>query len=112
MNTDELRRYVEFYRDLGIKDLYKREQSQQPVAAAASADAPQPVALPQPDPAPVAVAPPAPAVVLPSLAPEGDTLLKILEDIGDCRRCRLHEGRNKLVFGTGNENSLLVFVGE
>ena len=49
---------------------------------------------------------------LPPLAPAGDTLLKIIEDIGDCRRCRLHEGRNKIVFGVGNEKSPLVFVGE
>lgn len=41
-----------------------------------------------------------------------DTLLRILEDIGDCRRCRLHEGRHKIVFGTGNEQARLVFVGE
>ena len=38
--------------------------------------------------------------------------LKILEDIGDCRRCKLCEGRNKIVFGVGNEHSPLVFVGE
>ena len=39
-------------------------------------------------------------------------MLKIIEDIGDCRRCKLHEGRNKIVFGVGNERSPLVFVGE
>jgi DNA polymerase len=39
-------------------------------------------------------------------------MLKIVQDIGDCRRCRLHEGRNKIVFGVGNEKSPLVFVGE
>lgn len=50
---------------------------------------------------------------LPSIAPEGDTLLKIRQDIGDdCRLCRLCEGRNKIVFGSGNEQSPLVFVGE
>ena len=53
------------------------------------------------------------ASALPSLAPEGDTLLKIRQDIGDdCRRCRLCEGRAKIVFGSGNEQSGLVFVGE
>jgi DNA polymerase len=51
-------------------------------------------------------------IELPSLAPPGDTLLKIIEDMGDCTRCRLHEGRNKIVFGSGNEQSRLVFVGE
>jgi DNA polymerase len=49
---------------------------------------------------------------LPPLAPSNDTLLKIIEDIGDCRRCRLHQGRNKIVFGVGNPESPLVFVGE
>jgi DNA polymerase len=55
---------------------------------------------------------PIPERALPGLAPAGDTLLKILEDIGDCRRCRLHEKRNRIVFGSGNEASPLVFVGE
>ncbi|HME92009.1 MAG TPA: uracil-DNA glycosylase, partial [Myxococcaceae bacterium] len=43
---------------------------------------------------------------------DNDTLLKIIDDIGECKRCRLHAGRNKIVFGTGNERSRLVFVGE
>jgi DNA polymerase len=56
---------------------------------------------------------PSASAALPSLAPEGDTLLKIRQDIGDdCRRCRLCEGRAKIVFGSGNEESHLVFVGE
>ncbi len=41
-----------------------------------------------------------------------DTLLKIREDIGDCTRCRLHKGRHKIVFGDGNPNAELVFIGE
>jgi DNA polymerase len=44
-------------------------------------------------------------------ASAADTLADILADIGDCKRCGLHQGRNKLVFGTGNEKSPLVFVG-
>jgi len=55
--------------------------------------------------------------VLPSLfnaAPrvEGDTLERIREDIGDCKRCRLCEARNKIVFGDGNARAELVFIGE
>jgi DNA polymerase len=46
------------------------------------------------------------------IATDGDSLLKILEDIGDCTRCPLHTGRTKLVFGVGDEKSPLVFVGE
>jgi uracil-DNA glycosylase family 4 len=55
----------------------------------------------------------APAAVQPQ--PQGakaQQLLRIVEDIGDCRRCRLHEGRNKIVFGSGNPEAKLVFVGE
>ena len=32
--------------------------------------------------------------------------------MGDCKRCRLHEGRNQLVFGVGDAATKLVFVGE
>ncbi len=49
---------------------------------------------------------------LPALSPQNDTLDQIRLDIGDCKRCRLCEARNKIVFGSGNERSALVFVGE
>jgi uracil-DNA glycosylase len=42
----------------------------------------------------------------------GDSLPKILGDIGECTRCKLHRGRTKLVFGDGNPKADLVFVGE
>ena len=40
--------------------------------------------------------------------------LRILQEdiVGACVRCRLHRGRNKLVFGVGNPGAELVFVGE
>lgn len=44
--------------------------------------------------------------------PNSDSLARIREDIGDCKRCRLSQGRDKIVFGSGNENAKLVFVGE
>ncbi len=40
------------------------------------------------------------------------TLEEIREEVGDCTRCKLHEGRTNLVFGEGNPNARLVFVGE
>ena len=43
---------------------------------------------------------------------EGDTLERIREDLGECTRCRLHERRHKIVFGTGTPAAKLVFVGE
>jgi len=41
-----------------------------------------------------------------------ETLEALREFIGDCRRCKLHLGRKNLVFGEGDPNARLVFVGE
>ena len=91
MNTEILRQYLAFYQDLGLKTLYRR-------------DAPRATVAPSPEMEPS-------LLVLP-MGPENDTLDKIREDIGDCRRCRLHEGRSKIVFGAGNGQARLIFVGE
>ena len=40
------------------------------------------------------------------------TLSEIREELGDCTRCRLCETRKSIVFGEGNPNARLVFVGE
>lgn len=99
MDAELLRRYLEFYQDLGIRDLYRR-----PAAGPVS----RPTAAPE-DSVPAGILSPAESASPPA---PGDSLLKILSDIGDCRRCRLHEGRTHLVFGVGSETSSLVFVGE
>ncbi|VAX31590.1 Uracil-DNA glycosylase, family 4 [hydrothermal vent metagenome] len=39
-------------------------------------------------------------------------LQAVQNELGDCTRCKLSEGRNKIVFGSGNPNADLVFVGE
>jgi uracil-DNA glycosylase len=45
--------------------------------------------------------------------PQGASGLRIVrEELGDCRRCKLHVGRKNLVFGVGNPDAHLVFVGE
>ncbi|MBI3072353.1 MAG: uracil-DNA glycosylase [Deltaproteobacteria bacterium] len=40
------------------------------------------------------------------------TLAEIRADLGDCTRCKLHTTRTKLVFGVGNPNAEIMFVGE
>ena len=40
------------------------------------------------------------------------TLAEIRQDLGDCQRCPLHTTRNKLVFGAGDPDADLMFVGE
>jgi len=84
MHPELMRQYLEYYRDLGIASLYRRSA---PVT---------PLATPEPQAAESA----------------SESLDDIRADIGDCRRCRLHEQRNKIVFGDGNPQTKLVFVGE
>ena len=83
--------------------------------------APLPPAEPLPStPRPVRPAKPAPAPVLtsqPTLLtahPWGadPSLEQVREALGDCTRCRLSEGRTHIVFGDGNPQADLMFVGE
>lgn len=45
-------------------------------------------------------------------APGWTTLVQLRDEIGDCRRCQLSQGRTHVVFGTGNPDADVVFVGE
>lgn len=112
---------LSFYQDIGIDSFYRDRFPQQ------TASAHEEITLPK---SAQKTPPPKPAVqslprldVFPAASStslfeamnkiEGDTLLKIHTDIGDdCTRCKLHRGRTKLVFGDGNPNAQLVFVGE
>src|SRR5262249_23710120 len=49
---------------------------------------------------------------LPLIQPQDTSLEAIREDIGECVRCKLHQHRTHIVFGEGNPNAKLVFVGE
>jgi uracil-DNA glycosylase len=40
------------------------------------------------------------------------TLASVRADLGDCKRCRLCEQRTQIVFGDGNPNADLMFIGE
>ena len=57
---------------------------------------------------------PAPPQVADAIAPaEREAALRLIrEDIGDCTRCALHKGRNKIVFSDGPPDARLMFVGE
>ena len=46
-------------------------------------------------------------------ADQAARLIAIREDLGPCTRCKLHkQGRKQIVFGVGNPNADLMFVGE
>lgn len=65
-------------------------------------------------PAPASVPAPVPAEEKPVAASPAAVarLEAIRSDLGDCTRCKLHQGRTKLVFGVGNPEAKLMFVGE
>ncbi len=95
LDKSQLAEHLRFFQELGVtgvnRDRAWRRRS--------GDDAP---AAPAPDPEPVHL-----------IAPGRETLDAIREDIGDCTRCKLHRlGRRQVVFGVGNPNADLMFVGE
>jgi uracil-DNA glycosylase len=122
MKPEEIRQRLEFYRDLGIDTIYRRppgQASNHMGAELAQADPAKraPAISPADVKRTVVTSPPAasaatPELIIPSLSPDDDTLAKIREDLGECKRCRLCEQRKTIVFGSGNESARLVFVGE
>jgi len=91
---------VKYYKEMGIHDFYRR-----PVEEGAE------LALPRVEEA-MPVESKGPATLPPVINDKPSALKLIRADIGDCTRCRLHKGRTNLVFGVGNVNAELMFVGE
>jgi len=111
-----LRAWLEFCDELGLTPLVRRTELRTPEAQTAL----QPTApAPTPAEARATVAPPplalTPALSLFGEAPgriEGETLPEIRADLGECTRCKLSRQRAHIVFGEGNPQARLVFVGE
>jgi uracil-DNA glycosylase family 4 len=124
----QLRAYVDYLRDLGVHDLYRRGEpvaaevmESQPISVAAAAEKMEETLVTS---RPAFLEPPiAKLVSFDDLAPlpesrvapahKADALVAIKEDIGDCTRCPLaYAGRRTIVFGDGDANARLMFVGE
>jgi uracil-DNA glycosylase family 4 len=128
----QLRDYVEYFRDLGVHDFYRRGEPgavtwpEAEVVAAANI----PVAMASiPSAAPVVLEGAGGGTILTGrlvsfddlaplpetrVAPEhrADALKAIQNDIGDCTRCPLaYAGRRKIVFADGDPSARLMFVG-
>ncbi len=104
----QLQARVQYYRDLGIYDFYRRETS-------ASATTEVAVELPPAEAEQNFQAEdPLKSKTQSRIAPaDSVTALKDLrDDIGDCKLCRLAKGRTNLVFGTGSPNAEIMFIGE
>jgi uracil-DNA glycosylase family 4 len=112
---------LRFYRDLGLTEFYRR-----PVDAAQLHSLTAPLAEKASEDGPGAQASAAAGRGEPAqlhsltgsleesvpLADRAAALQLIRNEIGDCTRCALHKGRNKLVFGDGSPTARLMFVGE
>jgi uracil-DNA glycosylase len=110
MNRELLKQYLAFYRDLGFEHLYHQPAPPPIQAVEERAPTTNPVLpiITEPAKRPASQA----TIGLFPAVPPGDTLAKISDDIGDCKRCRLWERRSRVVFGSGNKSARLVFVGE
>jgi DNA polymerase len=109
LDRDDLIEHLKFAKDLGVSgvstDPSWRQREQEPVAADFSRS--DDVRVPTED-----VRPKADATGVIALTPI-DALAAVRADIGDCTRCKLHTlGRSQIVFGVGNPQADLMFVGE
>ncbi len=103
-----------YYRELGIFDLYRREVpegvsfgqaiAREELAAVTEAPGAEPVE-------PVETAADGEQLAR-TLADKAAALRVIREDIGDCTRCKLSQGRTNIVFGVGDPHARILFVGE
>jgi uracil-DNA glycosylase len=102
-----LRTYVEYQRELGVPGY--------PPATPVAVEMPpaEPSAAPAAPAARALRADPTPRDLFtsPELAGAG-TLDDVRTHMGDCRRCKLAPHRTQIVFGVGNPQARLVFVGE
>jgi uracil-DNA glycosylase len=94
--------HMQYLRDLGIFDFYRRGH---------------PEAIEPPTQEPL-IPPAKPVLAQPAIGSfvsppsRAEALRAIQCEIGDCTRCALSAGRNKIVFGDGDPNARLMFVGE
>src|SRR5437868_6211658 len=113
---EQLAARLEYYRDMGIYDFYRRQSapvSPQTVEENEVAKTRNTVAARSERSAEGGVLVEDAAV--PSARPRDAAaeLKQIREDLGDCTRCVLHaQGRKQIVFGVGNPDADLMFIGE
>jgi DNA polymerase len=115
MDIDQLKEHLRFAQELGVTGV-SRDPAWRAVETPRSM-APMPqdppaaatlVSSPDHEPDSGNVAPPVTIALTPV-----ESLAAVRADIGDCTRCKLHTlGRTQIVFGVGNPNADLMFVGE
>jgi uracil-DNA glycosylase len=107
----DVRAHLEYQRALGVKYVeIPPLDDQKPIVQPAALSLPKEKTAAAPAASPVVKET---AKTLASVeAGQPVTLESIREEIGDCTRCKLHKGRNSIVYGEGDPKATIVFVGE
>ncbi len=111
----DLIEHLRFLRELGVREIRVRPGGAPPPAAQAPDSPGAAASAPGPGTPPAlsgAVRSPAPSAARARGASARALAVLREEEIGDCRRCRLCEKRTHIVFGAGDPESRLMFVGE
>ena len=125
MPTDprDLKEHLRFYAEMGVAG-FSRDRAWRartvigapavPVAARVVETGAEAAAPPRAETATTSAVAPAPPATrpMPVVRSHEHALALVRADLGDCTRCRLHSGRTNLVFGVGNAEARLMFVGE
>lgn len=108
----QIRDHLKLYSDLGVRWIGKPEKIDRPVAGARKTGKPSP-------PPPAVSAAAASAAKTASLFTDRADASRVSEnleviriDLKNCERCKLSPTRRNIVFGSGNPNADLMFVGE
>jgi DNA polymerase len=137
---DPVRAYVEYFRDMGVYDFYRNGEAGTLTLEPEVVALPEPVrTVPVPTVSPARIAVSASASTIPVLELEAPVVARLVSltellpdagervpadakaaaleairaEIGDCTRCPLaYAGRHTIVFGDGDPNARLMFVGE
>lgn len=121
----QLATLLTYCREMGGVDFYRGTEDASASTVEPLSSLPEPTPTPNPVVAePLPTMPPKSSLLVapiaidfssPSIAPQARAaaLEAIRQEIGDCTRCQLaFEGRHKIVFGDGDPNAELLFVGE
>ncbi len=106
--VSQVRTHLEYQKALGVTVV---ESPAVPASAAAPVSQPVVKSVKAAEPAPPKVEKREATVALSPRSLSG-SLSTVREELGDCTRCKLCKGRHSIVFGEGNPEARLVFIGE
>ena len=107
MTRDQLKAHLEFFGELGVDGVRLDPEWRTRAQAVEPDPEPEPAVVPEPTAE-------EPVQTVPVFASAAGALLALRVEIGPtCTRCKLHTlGRKQVVFGVGNPDADLMFVGE